>query len=254
MAWCAKPYLGYARSDPEFTENVLAINGFLNERGYTLESQAGLIACMYHESGLNPWRWGGDYDGHEAMEGDPNQSAQGYGFFQFTPWGKYVDNQDAELLEGYAPNKSIHEITEGADPSDGWAQMLFYDLIPGWVADMWRDYWYAGNPLCYEYGLEPLTDEEVAEYQGYRDDVIFRWGINGVVPKSEFKNMTYIEDAVWAFLSGYEGPLVPRYYGDACEFAREVVWEILSSDTPPDPPDSMSSRKGMPLWMYLRRY
>lgn len=242
MAWNAMPSGGYGYGSQEFEDNVLEMNGFLNSVNYTLESQAALIACAWYESGLNPWRWG--YD-HPAMEsGD-----QGYGLFQFTPWSKYIESDYAQSLEGYAPNLSNTTITAGADPSDGWAQMLFYQTLPDWDPSMWRTYWYPYNPLCYELGIEPLSYEEDAKYRAISEGVLSRWANqNGVVPKDTFKDCTFIEDAVWMFLSGYEGPLVPRYYEDACEFARYTVWPKISSDTPPDPPDGYGASKGN--WIY----
>lgn len=242
MPWNAMPYGGYGYGSTEFQENVLEINGYLNGQEYTLESQAALISCAYAESGLNPWRWGLD---HPAME----SGSQGYGLFQFTPWSKYIESDYAQSLPGYAPNLSNSEITPGANPSDGWAQMEFYQTLPDWDSSMWRTYWYPYNPLCYDMGIEPLDDEEDAYYHGIADGVISRWGnMNGYVPKSTFKEMNYIEDAVWAFLAGYEGPLVPRYYDYAVEFAREHVWTIISNDTPPNPPDGYGSQKAK--WIY----
>ena len=245
MPWNAKPYGGYGYGSQEFEENTLAINGYLNGEHYTLESQAALIACAWYESGLNPWRWGLD---HPAMEsGD-----QGYGLFQFTPWSKYVESPIAQMLPGYAPNLSNSEITPGADPSDGWAQMVFYNTLPDWDPSMWRTYWYPYNPLCYDYDIEPLDYEEYDKYRGYMQGVLDRWANQyGVVPKSTFKECTYIEDAVWMFLAGYEGPLVPRYYESAVSFARNTVWEIISDDTPPDPPDGYGSSKSKFIY-YLK--
>ena len=255
MPWNAKPDYGYTITSTEGTQNIQMINGFMNEHGYQLAAQAGLIACIANEGALNPWLWG---YGYPAMYGDPMQSAQGYGLFQFTPWGKYVDNPSAMSLDGYGPNKSRDYITTGARPEDGWAQMLYYETLPGWNDWIWRSYWYAGNPICYDYGIEPLTQAEEDYYRGITNGAISRWGSDGMLTKAQFKNISIIEDAVMAFLGGYEGPLVPRYYGTAVDLARGPIWSILSGDTPPDPPGPGPHPGGrgrkMPLWMYLRKY
>lgn len=245
MPWYAQPDGAFAISSTEGTGNVLMINGFLNENGYQLAAQAGLIACIVNEGGLNPWQWG---YGAPPMSGDPMQSAQGYGLFQFTPWGKYVDNPDAMSLIGYGPNKSRDTITAGADPSDGWAQMLFYETLPGWNSEIWRSYWYVGNPICYDYGIEPLDQAEYDYYRGVWSGLMSRWGDGSSLTKSDFKNIDIIEDAVFAFLGGYEGPLVPRYYDTAVDLARNSIWPILSGDTPPDPPDGSITTSAN--WIY----
>lgn len=246
MPWYAQPRGGWTLYDAEGEENALMMNGFMNEYDFSLESQSAVIACCGHEGAYNPWRWGLD---QTAM----SSTLQGYGLFQYTPWSKYVGDAYAETLEGYAPNLSVDEVTAGADPADGWAQMLYFDTtlqIPGnWAGYMWRVYWNTDpdNPYA-------LTEEEYEYYRSVQADVVSRWGDgDGWVSYETFKQMDIIDDAVWAFLAGFEGPAWPKYWESACDLANGRVWEIISGDTPPDRP-SYGKRKKMPLWMYLRRY
>lgn len=242
MPWHAKPSGGYLLSSTEGTDNALMMNGFMNQHGYSLPSQAAVIACNAHEGGYNPWRWGLD-----APPGSVEY--QGYGLFQFTPYTKYIGSPTAMQLEGYAPNMSVTEVTTGANPSDGWAQMLFMDQTPAsdWYYPIWRTYWNTNPNNAYA-----LTPEEYAHYRAIWRGVMSRWAINDGITQARFKEITNIEDAVFVFLGGFEGPAWPKYYESAVDVARNQVWGIISGDTPPSPPGPPTlTRKGMPIWMYL---
>ena len=54
MAWHAKPSGGYGYNSTEGRANIEQINGILNELGFTLESQAGILGNIVAESALNP--------------------------------------------------------------------------------------------------------------------------------------------------------------------------------------------------------
>ena len=60
MGWYAKPSGGYGYNSTEGRANIEQINGILNELGFTLEAQAGILGNIVAESALNPWRWQGD--------------------------------------------------------------------------------------------------------------------------------------------------------------------------------------------------
>ena len=232
MPWHAKPDYGYTISSTEGHDNILMMNGQLNAAGYELAAQAALIAVSCNEGSLNPWLW--QY-GTTPMVGEYT----GYGLFQYTPFDKYIDNPTAMALPGYGPNRSRTSITVGALETDGWAQMAFMiEGYAGWFPDIWR--WGAWD--------ETEFPVEYAAYQG----LISRWGVNGEVTQDIFKTITNIEDAVIAFMGGYEGSANPGYYSNAVSLARNDVWPILSGDTPPSPPGPPTlTRKGMPIWMYL---
>lgn len=235
MPWYAKPSGGYTLGSTEGTANALEMNGFMNGNSYDLAAQAAVIACCCHEGALNPWRWG--------LDAPPGSvSYQGYGLFQYTEYTKYVGSPDAVNLPGYGPNMSVSVITPGARPEDGWAQMQFMENgSSGWFPDIWRYSW--------------SSTDYPAEYAAYQG-LISRWGTNGQVPQSVFKNINVIEDAVMAWLGGFEGPLNPGYYSSALALARGDVWNLISGDTPPDPPGPGPSgrKRKMPLWMYLKKY
>ena len=54
MGWYAKPSGGYGYNSTEGRANIEQINGILNELGFTLESQAGILGNIVAESALNP--------------------------------------------------------------------------------------------------------------------------------------------------------------------------------------------------------
>lgn len=234
MPWYAQPSGGYYYDSVEGNANILMMNGFMNQNNYEMAAQAALIACCYHEGGLNPWRWGLDVPPGSV-------ELQGYGLFQYTEWYKYVGSPDAVNLPGYGPNMSITTITPGARPEDGWAQMQFLENgSSGWYDPIWRSP--AWNPASYP-----------TEYNAYLG-LMSRWGNNGSIPQSVFKTINNIEDAVMCWLGGFEGPANPGYYQSAVNVARDHIWGKISSDTPPEPPGPYSRKKKMPLWMYLRPY
>ena len=186
------------------------LNGLFNSYGFSLEAQAGIIANIYHESGLNPWRW----------QSDRVSLSAGYGLYQFTPARDYIDHFNS--IPGYGPNMSVSQTTTGADPADGWAQsvVMAEDRLSKWVAWIWRDYWDRNTYAS----LYSLCQRIRAQY-----------GSNSQVSLSQFKLINDIYDATFAFLAGYEGPAVPTGYYPRCETAA-AVYEYLSGTTPPSPP------------------
>lgn len=223
MAWNAKPSGGYLFSSTEGTENVLVINGMLNARGYTLEAQAGVIGNAMAESALNPWRWQGNTVNYNA----------GYGLFQYTPASSYIDG--AVDVEGYAPNLSVDEITIGAHPDDGNAQIITFDenILGSWVGSCWRSYW------------------DTTEYADlYRDaqHILRTYGNGSYLSISQFRAMDSVYYATLAFLACFEGPARPLFeqrYANAL-----IAYDIIGGDTP-EPP--VVKRK-MPIWLYLKPF
>lgn len=236
MAWYAKPSGGYTITSTEGNANIIEMNGFFNDKGYTLESQAGIIANCYHESALNPWRWQSDSVSYSA----------GYGLFQFTPAQGYFDLRGQGIL-GYAPNESVTAVTPGANPSDGWAQLIVLDddILGKWTTRCWRPYW---------------SDYE-ASYGWMRDVILSTYGNGTSLTFEQFKNIAEgtggyalnqaITFATFAFLACYEGPLIPNI--DVRSQTALDVYGILSGDTPPEPPEPVPgfSQHTMPFYLYF---
>lgn len=210
MGWHAKPSGGYGYNSTEGRANIEQINGILNELGFTLESQAGILGNIVAESALNPWRW----------QGDTVNLSGGYGLVQFTPASDYIGSM--QHLDGYGPNLSASYQTEDARPEDGYAQMLCIanDYLGKWVSYCWRDYWStASYPALW----------------AQRNRIVQQYGTGSALTLSQFKSITNVGDATLAFLACFEGPAVPNYqtrYESAA-----AIYEYLSGGVTPDPPD-----------------
>lgn len=209
MGWYAKPSGGYGYNSAEGRANIEQINGILNSYGFTLEAQAGILGNIVAESALNPWRW----------QGDTVNLSGGYGLVQFTPARDYIDNM--QNVDGYGPNLSTSYQTEDARPEDGYAQMLCIanDYLGKWVNYCWRDYWAtASYPTLW----------------AQRNRIVQQYGTGSALTFSQFKNITNVGDATFAFMACFEGPAVPNYntrYDSAV-----AIYEYLSGGVTPDPP------------------
>lgn len=181
----AKPSGGYAISSLEGTTNIKRIYDYLHSEGYADNCIVGILGNVYGESALNPWLW----------ENNTVSYSNGYGLFQFTPASEYIN---ASWVPDWAPNESTSSQTAGADPDDALGQLycLVNDTFGKWVPYCWRSYWSASDyPTLYD----------------IRTAVLNRWGNGSTLTMSQFKQITDVEDAVWAFLSCYEGPAIPNY-------------------------------------------
>lgn len=210
MPWYAKPSGGYGYNSTEGRANIEQINGILNSYGFTLEAQAGILGNIVAESALNPWRW----------QGDTVNLSGGYGLVQFTPARDYIDKM--QNVDGYGPNLSTSYQTDGARPEDGYSQMLCIanDYLGKWVSYCWRDYWStASYPTLW----------------AQRNRIVQQYGTGSALTLSQFKNITNVADATFAFMACFEGPAVPNYktrYDSAA-----AIYEYLSGGAIPDPPD-----------------
>ena len=225
MSWFAKPSGGYDLRSEEAVGNGIAMNGFFNARGYTLEAQAGIIGNCYHESGLNPWRW----------QNDIVNRAGGYGLFQFTPASQYLD----WMVGGdyYAPNLSTSYVTGGAQPYDGYNQLLVLDQdqLNKWSGYCWRPYW---------------STVDYAELYAMRARILQTYGDGVGLTYDQFKLINNVSDATFAFLACYEGPAVPNFY--VREATANYVFNGLNPYTPDDPP--LKPVKKKKIFFYLKPY
>lgn len=120
--WHAQAIGGYPESSVEARDNAKMTYGILHSLGWSLNAVCGYLGNAGAESGYNPWRW----------ESDDIQGADGtggYGFVQWTPASKYIQNATAQAQLGYNPNYTGHP----GNVSDARAQLYFMQV------------WSAGN-------------------------------------------------------------------------------------------------------------
>ena len=228
MPWNAKPAGAYAIESTEGLENITVMNGIFNSMGYVTPAQAGIMGNMVHESGLNPWRW----------ESDSVNRNRGYGLFQFTPAYPYTEGLEGTGTPYWAPNLSTTSVTPGAEPSDGHAQLICFndDTFGKWTTSCWRSYW---DPNSYP------------ELYSMRGRILTDWGNGSRLYLDDFKKITDIQDATFAFLACYEGPSVPNYSVRVADALK--IYTHLNGDIPPEPEPGDKKRK-MPLYFYLRTF
>ena len=139
--------------------------------------------------------------------------------------------------------------TPGASPTDGYAQMVFFytnmtQNPQNWIGYCWRPGWDA----------EIISaGESLAYYHGIRDHCLNTWGDGSYITFQEFCNCTNVADATFIFLACFEGPLHPLQYDSRVTSANKAM-EIISGDTPPDPPQPPvpGTGKKMPWIYYLK--
>ena len=242
MAWNAKPSGGYATSDQEYLDNITQINGFLNSKGYTLEAQAGVIANIYAESGLNPWRW----------QSDTYDITYGYGLFQYTPGSGYLDLSN-QNIPGFSPSQDVTAVDPNATPEDGWAQLVVMDddMLGKWYGACWRT-----GQLYAQYWDVNLYPNIYADVQTILTD----YGNGSSITLAQFKLIDDIDLATLCFLGCFEGPLDPfsnpshpSSYESRLGYAN-AIYSLLSGDTPPEPPSptpGMGKMHTMPFYLYF---
>ena len=143
MGWNAKSTGGYAIDSGAARNNALEIAKVLIADGWTDKAISAMLGNVTHESGLNPWRWQGDYvpTFTEFVGWNAEQAAlHGYGLVQFTPASTYINADNAVTYggKGYSP----HFSDKTAFPKDGNAQMLFFLSIvtSSWLHQLYNYY------------------------------------------------------------------------------------------------------------------
>ena len=143
MGWNAKSTGGYAIDSGAARNNALEIAKVLIADGWTTKAISAMLGNVTHESGLNPWRWQGDYvpTFTEFVGWSAEQAAlHGYGLVQFTPASTYINADNAVTYgdKGYSP----HFSDKIAFPKDGNAQMLFFLSIvkSSWLHQLYNYY------------------------------------------------------------------------------------------------------------------
>lgn len=224
MTWYAKPKGAYSITSEEGKSNLFEMKKYFSDKGYTIESMCGMFGNINGESGLNPWRWNSDT---VNLDGS-------YGLFQFHKAYLYIDLVG---IEYHSPNMSTESITEGATPEDGIAQLYCFhnDTLDKWDARCWVSGW-----------------ESQALYDKTRE-IIEKYGSDGSLLQEQFSTIDNLEDSTLAFLCCYEKPASPNSYPTRLNYAREI-YKLLQGEDPPMPPipPTPSSKKKMPLYMFLR--
>lgn len=236
MSWHGKPSGGYAMRSTEGTENIYEIHYMLDAAGYTIESQAGIIGNLNHESALNVWRWQGD---------KVSQYYGGYGLFQYTASSNSATDRYIDVcsnLPHYAPNMSTEYVSSGAKVTDAICQMNVFidDYLNKWVSTLWRSYW-PENPSL----------------RNYCNNILSTYGNGTSLTQAQFSQINDVTAAAVAFLGCFEGPAVPNA-GPRIDSAAEA-YEILTG-APPDPgpqPDTPSNTPSygsgyVPIWFMLK--
>ena len=116
--WHAKKIGAYGRSSTEAFENAICTYNLLSSLGWTVQAICAVYGNIEAESGYNPWRWEGD-----NVASYYGSKSHGYGFPQFTPATKYIDDPNAQSNTGYGPNFSNKE----GNIFDGDSQLRYID-------------------------------------------------------------------------------------------------------------------------------
>lgn len=189
MAWYAKKYGAYSRTDAEAQNNALMIYNLYTSLGWSINAICAVLGNMEAESGYNPWRWESD---DVPYEYEAYNWGSGYGLVQFTPARKYIYDSNAQVLSGYAPN--FYDVAGNA--TDGNAQMLFID--------QYADYYATDSyPLSYD---DFKTSTQSIDY------LTAAWVYNYERPLDPSSTLTLRQEAAnywYTYLSGQPEPPEP---------------------------------------------
>lgn len=182
MGWNAKSTGGYAKESGAARSNALEMTKVLIADGWADKAIAAMLGNVTYESGLNPWRWQGDYvpTFTEFVGWNAEQAAlHGYGLVQFTPASTYINADNAVTYggKGYSP----HFSDKTAFPKDGNAQMLFFLSIvtSSWLHQLYN---YYNTPF-----LNIGVDISPWYYTTYEN---FKKGINNTVKQLSVADLT----------------------------------------------------------------
>lgn len=226
--WHAKIYGGYGFTSEEARDNIQEINWTMNEWGYTLEAQAGIIGNLNWESRMNPWKWQND----RVNEGYTN----GYGLFQYTPASRYFNHCSDKPY--YGPSLSTSEDTPGMTPEDAICQLNSFrdNELHDWLNYGWRSYW---DREAYVDMYERFTT------------AMDNWGTNGRLSQAAYSQITDEGDAAILFMACYLGPggTSEPNWRSRIQSARQCL-DWLSTDPRPTPGQSTSKMIYYlrPLW------
>lgn len=116
--WYTNTKGGFEKTSVQAINNSYNILGVLTELGWSVNAVCGVLGNIDVESGYNPWRWQND---NVPSYKDTPWTNKGYGLVQFTPAGKYINNETAQGYYGFGPNFSDAQ----GEEFDGVAQLNF---------------------------------------------------------------------------------------------------------------------------------
>ena len=231
--WHVQGANGYPKETNEAHDNALMIASLLMGRGWSLKSVCAVLGNIQGESGMNPWRWEGDYvpPYNEAWGWTPSQlSDHGYGFFQYT-WFTFYANEGSAY-----PGFGINYRDRAGSDLDGQCQILYMDndltrqnSPYGWNTNHFGEY----NDVFLPEGIDIST----FYYMSIPD---FKSGANYT-----------LDELTAAFQLCYERPRATVAYGGYL-FRKDVAqyyYTYLSNQ--PIPPYPFSERKFN--WIYYMK-
>ena len=231
--WYAKPSGPYVKESIEGTANILEMRDILRQDfSWTDEAITGAISNSIYEGGLNPWRRQSDtYPPPSGQE-----SRWGCGLFGFTPYTRYIDTTTYPY--SVHMNFSTSSVTTNVLADVGRQQVeIMASGSWGWVSTGWRSSW---DPSLYP-----------QEYMQWLQ-IANTYGDGTHLTESQYSQMTNIADCVLAFLCCFEGPRTPNYTA-RLSVANDVYTIITGHPPTPPTPPTPSSRKGMPVYMMIKR-
>ena len=215
MAWHAKRSGGYATDSTEYYDNVweiyntLTTDQYLFGDAWSYEAIVGLLCNIAQECGMNPWAY----------------NSSRYGLVQFL-FSYY--QQNGPQYNQYAPSTGPSASGDGAQPTDGIAQLRVID-----------------NPSDTLYLASDVRKQEAR---------MLNWSILEWTDLFSYKICDDVEEAIQAWLLFYEHPATAY---DTATLALEYeirsgfrarIEEILGGPTPPPPPPTR--RDKLPLYYY----
>ena len=233
--WYAKQTGAYLTTDSEARANALEMTTILYADGFVKTAVAAILGNSQWESGLNPWRWQGDFvPTVNTFNGWSEQQANehGYGLFQYTPAKKYLNQQSSQDYSPYyAPN--LYDLP--GNPSDGQAQMMFFrTYIPtDWLHGLYTYYYNA----FIQYGVD-ISPWYYTQFNK------FKYGVDNN------DNPLTLAELTGVFELSYERP---RDTDAASSYQTRVNYANYWYNIIPDPSPTPSTGRKMPWIYYLKR-
>lgn len=224
MPWVAGENARYNRGTSQADDNAMMIADILSQNGFSAMSTAAVLGNIQHEGIMNPWYWEGPYTPTQSeAENWPvseKQKMHGYGFFQYTPYDKYINPANSQLT-GYAPH--FRDLQGNA--SDGNAQILFM------LQDIMTSNWSTNQ---YGYYAPSFLDQSIAgfskdisEFYGTSVEDFIAGVANGNTEEEQIENLTGVFELQYEAPS--EEPPDPDVSGDVGYRAKWSYWNRVYS-------------------------
>lgn len=188
MPWVAQENASFPVRSANANKNAMMIAGLLSGKGWSPLSAAAVLGNIQHEGLMNPWYWEGGLVTPEATptvaeaEAWPDaekQTMHGYGFFQYTPYDKYVNSANSSL-SGYAPH--FRDVQGNA--SDGKAQILFM------LSDMMTSNWGDGQYNYYRQEFLDVNNKDISVFVNQTQEDFIAGNAVGADDYEKIENLT----------------------------------------------------------------